>query len=79
MKKLDYKEYVKNLSDVEVFVSRENDEVMTGEEFVSTFVDGENVHNLNANNTDDKQLIGEIHMQWKIYVKDNVTIKTYNL
>lgn len=79
MKKLDYKEYVKDLSDVEVFVSRENDEVMTGEEFVSTFVDGENVHNLNANNTDDKQLIGEIHMQWKIYVKDNVTIKTYNL
>lgn len=62
-----------------MFVSRENDEVMTGEEFVSTFVDGENVHNLNANNTDDKQLIGEIHMQWKIYVEDNVTIKTYNL
>lgn len=77
MKKLNYMEYVTDLLDVAIFVSREDDEVMTGEEFVATFVDGENVHNLDANNSDDLQLIGEIHMQWKLYVKDNVEVKKY--
>lgn len=60
-----------NLMDIELFVSKEEKDVMDGEDFRSTLTlePNQDIKCLKYNNSDDLQLVGEIDMQWYVFKK----------
>lgn len=75
MIKLDfYKSYVSDLSNIEVLISKENGEVMSGQEFIGKIDtdDYVDIHNLNPlENFDDNFLIDCIGLQWELYISNS--------
>lgn len=68
-----YKEYISDLSKIEMIVSRETDTVMNSEELIENVnVDnGENIYNLNPNDEDENFLIDCIGIQWYVFISDS--------
>lgn len=65
-----YREYISDLRDVKMFVSKEDDTIMTANEFIGslTLYYNENIYNLNAQNKDDAFFMDEIQMQWYVFI-----------
>lgn len=63
-----------NLMDIEILVSKEEKDVMDGEDFRNTLTlePNQDITNLNNTNCDDLQLAGEIDMQWYVFKKYNM-------
>lgn len=60
-----------NLMDIELLVSKEEKDVMDGEDFrsVLTLEPNQDMKCLEYKNSDDLQLVGEIDMQWYVFKK----------
>lgn len=75
MIKLDfYKSYVSDLSSIEVLISKENEEVMSGQEFIDNIDIEEyiDIHNLKPlDKSADNFLIDCIGLQWEVYISNS--------
>lgn len=65
-----YREYISDLRDVKMFVSKEDDSIMKADEFIGslTLYNNENVYNLNAHNEHEAFFMDEIQMQWYVFI-----------
>ncbi|WP_281512325.1 hypothetical protein [Mammaliicoccus vitulinus] len=63
------KEWINDLNDIALIVSKENNVIMTSEEFIPLAnLDGD-VHNLRENNSDDQHFIEEIDIYYYVFRK----------
>lgn len=68
-----YKEYISDLSKIAILESKEDNTIMTSEDFIKN-VDtdnGEDLYNLNHLNDDDNFLIDCIGLQWRVYISES--------